>query len=77
MECDIIYIENTAFDWTAPVSDFSTHFLLSKAKLSLVSKRTRAELFDTHLMFWNSPRTSLILGVGESKVCVVKEGKCY
>lgn len=47
MECDIIYIENTAFDWTAPVSDFSTHFLLSKAKLSLVSKRTRAELFDT------------------------------
>lgn len=41
-----MYIENTAFDWTAPVSDSSTHFLLSKAKRSLVSKRARHELFD-------------------------------
>lgn len=47
MISSIIYIENTTFDWTAVLCDFSTRFLLSKAELSLVSKGTRPELFDT------------------------------
>ncbi|NWW34925.1 BMS1 protein, partial [Panurus biarmicus] len=47
--CDINTMIDLAkvADLIAPVSDFSTRFLLSKAKLSLISKRTRPELFDT------------------------------
>lgn len=76
----IIYIENTTFDWAAPVSDFSTHFLLSKAKLWFQREQDLTSL--TRLMCWNNPGTSLVLGVGKSKVCAcgsgegVREGKC-
>lgn len=60
----IIYIENTTFDWTAVVSDFSTHFLLSKAELSLVSKGIRLEVFDTPDVL-EQPRDFPHLGGGE------------
>lgn len=46
----IICIENTTFYWTASVSDFSTQFLISKAKLSLVSKQTGPKIFDTPIV---------------------------
>lgn len=46
----IIYIEHTTFYWTASVSDFSTQFLISKAKLSLVSERTGPKIFDTPIV---------------------------